>query len=354
MKNIHYQVFLRPGEFKYLEDDQQQPLNAFVFTSQKWVTGVLKRYITSPKECGMAEALLIGYRNDLDRDLVQSYSNTGVVHVVAISGLHLGLIYALLNFICRAFDRYQMKRIISPVIILIGLWLFTLLAGASPSILRSAVLFSFIVIGQAGSRQSLLLNNLAASAFFLLCYEPYWLRDLGFILSYAALLSITIFMDPIHDKFVPVNRLIGLIWKVSAVTIAAQVLTMPVLIYYFGQFPNLFLLTNFVAIPLSSIILCGLISLCVANILPPLAEIVGQVVRLLITWMNSFVGYIDGMSFSSTKDINITFLQLIILYLVIGFIANWLIAKHKASVYAALISLILFFIVVLQPLKGTS
>ena len=354
IKNIHYQVFLRPGEFIFLEDEHSIWLNQFVFSTQHWVTSTLKRYITNAKECGLAEALLIGYRNDLDRQLVQSYSNTGVVHVVAISGLHLGLVYGMLNVFCRAFDRYRLKVFLTPMIVLLGLWTFTLLAGASPSVLRSAVMFSFIVVGKAGARQSSLLNNLAVSAFFLLCYEPYWLWDLGFILSYSALLSIAIFMNPIYYSFIPENKLIGMLWKMTAVTMSAQILTMPVLIYYFGQFPNLFLLTNFVAIPLSSIILCGLIALCFLDWLPAVAGVIGQVVTFLIKCMNEFVRYVDGISFNSTKDITITFLQLCLLYAFIAFIAGWLIRKHKPSLYGALISLIVFFLVILQPFKETS
>ena len=268
-----------------------------LFNIQRWVIKVLRTNIQGPRECGLAEALLIGYKNDLDKNLLQAYSNTGVVHVVAISGLHLGLIYAMLNIFCRPLSNRKVGKVLRPVIVLAGLWIFSFLAGASPSVLRSAVMFSFVAVGSSVSKRSSLLNNLAASAFFLLCYDPFWLWDLGFILSYGALLSISIFMKPIYNLYVSENKLLDGIWKMNAVTLSAQVMTMPVLLYYFGQFPTLFLFTNFVAIPLSSIVLIGEIVLCAICFVKPAARLCGELLELLIRLMNDVVEYFNGFSF---------------------------------------------------------
>src|SRR5687768_4433622 len=157
LKNIHYQVFLKPSEFVLLRSERTNPVTEFLFYTQEWVISVLQKNIKGDKEFGLAEALLIGYKNDLDKNLIQAYSNTGVVHVVAISGLHLGLIYTMLNIICRPFRRKALR----PLIILTGLWMFSLLAGGAPSVLRSAVMFSSLVIGETVSRKSSVLNNLA-------------------------------------------------------------------------------------------------------------------------------------------------------------------------------------------------
>jgi competence protein ComEC len=127
---------------------------------------VLRSYLDEPKELGLAEALLIGYKDDLDKTLIQSYSNTGVVHIIAISGLHLGLIYWLLVQLLNPFQKRRYMKWLRPVIIISGLWLFSLLAGAQPSILRSAVMFTCIVIGAGIGRKSSIYNSLA---FFCLC-----------------------------------------------------------------------------------------------------------------------------------------------------------------------------------------
>src|SRR5439155_20596363 len=137
----------------------------------------LKKFIPGNKECGLAEALLIGYRQDLDKDLVQSYTNTGVVHIIAISGMHLALIYGMLLFITRPLKKIKPARVL---VIIITLWFFSLMAGAQASVVRSALMFTCIALGDLLSRKPSAFNSLAFSAFILLCYDPFWLWDAGF------------------------------------------------------------------------------------------------------------------------------------------------------------------------------
>jgi competence protein ComEC len=309
------------------------------------VVEVVKRNVGGRQEAGLALALLIGYKDDLDRDLLQAYSNTGVVHVIAISGLHLGLIYALLNLVCRPFQRTKAGKFASAGITVCGLWLFTLLAGAAPSVLRSAVMFTAIVAGSCVSKKTPLINNLAASAFFLLCIDPYWLWDLGFILSYTALLSIAIFNKPVYHLVIVKNKIVDAIWKLNAVTLSAQLLTMPAIIYNFGQFPNLFLFTNFIAVPLSSIILMAEIALCCVSSFEKLAHVTGWGISAMIRLMNNKIVFTDRFRFSTTRGLNINFLQVILLYVFIACLGCWLLIKKKYGLHAALVTAILFFII---------
>ena len=129
---------------------------------------ILRNNIHDQNELSIAEALLIGYRDDLDRDLVQQYSNTGVVHIIAISGLHLGMIYGLLLLLFKPFLKFKITKIIKPLVILFVLWGFSFIAGAAPSIMRSAVMFTFIVIGESLGKRTNMYNSLAASAFVIL------------------------------------------------------------------------------------------------------------------------------------------------------------------------------------------
>ena len=362
LKNIHYQVFLKPNEFIVLEKKDIRQFSLFLFNIQHWVIETIRRYIPGKKEPGLAVALLIGYKDDVDKDLMKSYSNTGVIHVVAISGLHLGLIYILLKYLCLSISslgwailpvRNKKKKdfrvstgagsVLRPLIIISGLWMFSLLAGGSPSVLRSAVMFTFIVTGESFSRSTSIYNNLAASAFFLLCYNPYWLWDLGFQLSYFALLSIVIFQKPIYHLFIFKNTILTGIWKLNAVTISAQILTTPVCIFYFNQFPNLFLITNFIAIPLSSIVLIGEIVLCAISYFPVIATFTGNILSWLIYFMNSCVEWLAGFSFSTSNNLIISFPQLVICYACILFMSFWLLAGDKHFLIPALGMAILFF-----------
>src|SRR6185436_16943723 len=198
-----------------------------------------------------------------------------------------GLIYWLLALLLKPLKNRRKIKWLRPILIVTGLWLFSILAGAQPSILRSAVMFTCIVLGESLSRKSSVYNTLALSAFLLLCYNPYWLWDVGFQLSYAAVLSIVIFMKPIYNWFYIKNKVLDFTWKMNAVTLAAQVLTVPLSIYHFHQFPNYFLLTNLVAVPVSSVIVLGEILLCVVSFTAPVATAVGNILHYLIWFMNS-------------------------------------------------------------------
>lgn len=149
-QGITHQVFLKENEYEIIKSGQNQnQFKSFIFSSPEKILVNLSKIFMEIKERGLAQALLIGYKNDLDQSLVQAYTNTGVVHIIAISGLHLGLIYWLLSLLTKPLKREKQFKWIAPVFIITGLWLFALLAGAQASILRSAVMFTCIVLGQA-------------------------------------------------------------------------------------------------------------------------------------------------------------------------------------------------------------
>ncbi len=314
LQNIYHQSFLKRSSYLLLPGREEKFFGEFLFFLRERTLRILRTYVTGKKEAGMAEALLIGYKDDLDKTLVQSYVNTGVVHVIAISGLHVGLIYTILLLVLRALPRGAYTRWAKPVILLAALWVFSLLAGGSPSVLRSAVMFSGIVLGKSLGRKNGIYNSLAASAFLLLCYNPLWLFDAGFQLSYLAVLSLVIFMNPLYNILYVQNKLLDGVWKMAAVTLAAQVLTVPICLYYFQQFPNLFLLTNMVAVPLSSVILVMEIALCTFSFYPPLAHWTGYLTERLIFMLNGFIEYMEKMPFALTKNLVVSFYQVMVLY----------------------------------------
>lgn len=343
-QDIYYQLYLKPNEFVVLNTKKENFFNRFIFQTRKKIVSILSTYIPGDKERGLAEALLIGYKDDLDMALVQSYSNTGVVHVVAISGLHLGLIYWLLNLLLKPFYKRKHTRWLKPFVVITGLWLFAILAGAGPSVIRSAVMFTCIVIGESLKRPASIYNTLAASAFLLLSYNPFWLWDVGFQLSYAAVLSIVIFMKPIYNWFFIQNKILDFIWKLNAITIAAQILTVPISIYHFHQFPNYFLFTNILAVPLSSLIVLGEILLCTVSIIPLLAKYAGIALHWLIWVMNSFVEHMESLPFSLWDSLYFSIPQLIFLYAATAGLSFWLLQKTKTGLKAGLLFLVGFMI----------
>ncbi|MGH2553305.1 MAG: ComEC/Rec2 family competence protein [Chitinophagaceae bacterium] len=342
-QDIAHQAFLKKEEFEILPGKKMNWFRHFIYSSRESVLNILKKSIPGNKERGLAEALLIGYKDDLDQKLVQSYTNTGVVHIIAISGLHLGLIYWLLSMLLMPLKSKFKLPWLRPFLIIAGLWLFSILAGAQPSILRSALMFSCIVLGDAISKKTSIYNTLAISAFILLCINPYWLWDVGFQLSYAAVLSIVIFMRPIYNWFYIKNKILDFIWKLNAVTIAAQILTVPLSIYHFHQFPNYFLLTNFVAVPLSSIILLGEIFLCTVSWISVIASIAGKILSWMIWLMNTWIEKIEMLRFSLWDGLQINITQAILLIVFAAAIGHWLLEKAKRGFIIGLIVLLLFF-----------
>lgn len=341
-QGITHQVYLQPGDFSISRGKKERWLSKFLIDSREWVLNILRTNIKAEKELGLAEALLIGYKNDLDKTLVQSYTNTGVVHVIAISGLHLGIIYLMLVWMLKPLKKKRELKWLHPLLIIIGLWLFSLLAGAQPSVLRSALMFTCIVLGESAGRRTSIYNTLAFSAFLLLCFNPYWLWDVGFQLSYAAVLSIIIFMRPIYNCLYFKNKAVDFVWKLNAVTFAAQILTIPIGIYHFHQFPFLFFLTNFLAVPLSSIILIGEIILCVVSFIPAVALIVGKILAWLIWLMNSYVERVEVIPFALWDGLQVSIAQAILLVLLAAGLSFWLMERSATGLKWGLVALLGF------------
>ncbi|MGZ5248238.1 MAG: ComEC/Rec2 family competence protein, partial [Flavitalea sp.] len=341
LKGIYHQVFLVKTDYSSTGINDGNFLEELILSLQKNVLYAIRTNVRK-EEQGLAEALLIGYKEDLNRELLQQYSNTGVVHVIAISGLHLALIYVLIEKVCSFFIRR--KTLLKAVIILAGLWIFTLLAGASPSVVRSAVMFSMIVIGETFQKRSGITNSLFASAFLLLCYNPYWLWDLGFQLSYCAVLGLVLSAKPIYDLLYIQNKLIDQLWKMCSVTLAAQLFTLPILLYHFHQFPVYFLFTNFFCVPLSSLILVFEILLCAISFLSPVAMITGIVISWLIRMMNSIVSFFNDLPYTTIYPIQVNAIQAWMVTLLIGSLYFYFSNRTRFAIWFSFLAIIIFSI----------
>ena len=323
-QNLYYQVFLQSSSaYRIVPGKRKQTFDKWIEGVRQHTIRIIQKYISDKQSAGMGEALLIGYKSDLDAEISQAYSNTGLAHVVAISGLHLGLIYWLLS-ICLGFVNRKGMRWLYALLMLSGLWLFSVLAGAGPSIIRSAVMFTCFLIGKTFNRRNIVLNALAASAFLLLCYEPSWLWDVGFQLSYAAVLSLIIFMKPIYLSSSLHNKALDVLWQMCAVTLAAQILTLPLTIFYFHQVPLLFIFSNLVAVPLSTVVVFCLVAVCAFAWIDPVARLIGYITGLQIRWMNGFVGYMNDYPLSQISNIWITPFDTLLLFVVIIFASMFL------------------------------
>jgi competence protein ComEC len=342
-QSVFHNVFLQPKDWVKLNEKNINVFKRFIFSSRAAILSVLQKNISAGKdELGIAEALLIGYTNDLDKDLVQAYSNTGVVHIIAISGMHLALIYGLLVWLFAKIPLINKSKITQVILILACLWIFSLLTGAAASVLRSAVMFTFIAVGKKLSRQSSVYNSLAGSALVMLCYNPYFLWDVGFQLSYLAVVGIIIFQKSIYNWLYIKNKLFNEIWKLMAISLAAQVLTFPICIYYFHQFPNLFLITNIVAVPLSGLILFVEIGLVAFSWVPFAGNCLGILAGWMVWLMNSIISTVSQISFAVWDNLPSSIASTWLLYTVVIGIGVWLLNQNKTAFRLAIICLLAF------------
>ena len=342
-QQTYHQLYLKGNDFINCKKNNGNKLFKTIYALKEKTLSTLQANINNQHgSLGIAEALLIGYKNDLDKEMVQAYSNTGVVHIIAISGLHLGLIYMVLFWLLERMPIVKRNRFVKAIILLGCLWIFSLLTGASASVLRSAVMFTCIIIGKMFNRKSSIYNSLAASAFLLLCYNPYFLWDVGFQLSYLAIIGIIWLQKPIQQLFTCSNYILKKIWEMTSITIAAQIITFPICLFYFHQFPTYFLLSNLVAVPLSTIILFEEIGLLCFSGFQSVALLMGNLVDTSIMLMNKWIIIISKFPGAVIDFIYADVQTTMLLYVLVIMFLFFLLLKRKANLKWSLLLLTIF------------
>ena len=342
-QQTYHQIYLKGNDFIYCKKNTGNELSKSIYALKEKTLNTLRSNINNQHgNLGIAEALLIGYKNDLDKEMVQAYSNTGVVHIIAISGLHLGLIYMVLFWLLERMPIVKRNRLIKAIILLSCLWIFSLMTGASASVLRSAVMFTCIIFGNMLNRKSSIYNSLAASAFLLLCYNPYFLWDVGFQLSYFAIIGIIWLQKPIQQLISLNNYVLRKIWEMTSITIAAQIITFPICLFYFHQFPTYFLLSNLVAVPLSTIILFEEIALLCLSGFQAFALSIGKLVDASIMLMNKWILIISEFPGAVIDFIYSDVQTTLLLYAFVILVVFFLLLKNKVYLKWSLLLLTMF------------
>ncbi|MEO6406334.1 MAG: ComEC/Rec2 family competence protein [Ferruginibacter sp.] len=338
------QAYLKNTGWLFISHRNGNILYDFIFKTKEKVINILRNYVKGKDELGIAEALLIGYKEDLDIDLVQAYSNTGVVHIIAISGMHLALIYFLLLWTFNHIPWLRRKEIIKAILTIAFLWLFSLLTGAAASVLRSAVMFSFLSLGKLFFRSASIYNTLAVSAFVLLVYNPYLLWDVGFQLSYLAVIGIVALQKPLFRLWYIPNKIARKLWELLSISIAAQLATFPLCLYYFHQFPNLFFITNLFAVPLSTALVYIELLLIVFYFIHPVALLIGKLLSATIWLMNYLIRFFNSFSFSVWDNIYTSVFATCLFYFMLLFMALWLVQKKRSMLRYMMLSILMLTI----------
>jgi competence protein ComEC len=255
--------------------------------------------------------------------------------------MHVGMIFLVLEKLLSFLSRRKYGKYLQSVLIIVFIWLYALITGLSPAVMRAAAMLSLLIAGKTMKRNPDVLNILAASALFLLVWQPFLLVDLGFQLSYLAVAGIVLLYKPVYDVFVTSNWLLDKIWSIMAVSIAAQLATLPVCLYYFHQFPNYFLLTNIVVIPLSNLIIyTGILALATGYI-PWLSIVIARMLSFLVWFLNTFIHRMGALPFSVSRGIVLTIPESLMMYGILITLGLFISGKKKIWLFAAFIPAIL-------------
>ena len=254
-RNIHHQQYLRPFQRHILGIDPPNQVTKVATLVNRWADSVLTHQIGSRAEFGIVNAMILGVRDDLDMELYRAYSAAGAVHILSVSGLHVGILFAVLTFLLSFLIKRPRGKLLMALLQLTILWFYALITGFSPPVLRSAGMFTLLILANVFGRQQQLLNTLGASAFFILCFDPYALFSAGFQLSYLAVAGIGAWQSSLYQSLTFRNKWADRLWELTAVALVAQLITFPLGVFYFHQFPTYFLLANPIVIVMSEILL---------------------------------------------------------------------------------------------------
>lgn len=237
----------------------------------------------SPAQQGIAEALLLGWKTDLDEQTQQQFRTAGITHLLCVSGLHVGIVAWLAGLLFAGWGWRRWQRRLRGVVQIAAVWLFVMLTGMAPSTLRAGVMFTLLIVGSLLGRKGYLLNNLATSAVLLMCVNPWVLFDIGFQLSYAAVLGIAAWCSPMQQLiwfpgrwyWLPMRKL----WDLICLSTSAQLATLPLTLYYFHQFPTYFLVANIAIVPFAGLLLGSVLLLVIAAGWPWGCDLAVQLLR---------------------------------------------------------------------------
>lgn len=350
-KQIYAQVYTNKAEMR-ISKKIKKDIWYYSGRLHARITRNLDKANFNKEEMNVALALILGQQQEISTDIIQDYQYSGATHILSVSGLHVGFIMLFINFILKPIPNTRKGSLIKLLSILFSLTTFAIISGLSPSVLRSVVMFSFLAIGNHLRRSGSIYHTLLISILLILLFEPYFLFDVGFQLSYLALFFI-VWLQPLLKKIWTPKRKISItIWNALTVSFAAQIGTLPLCLYYFHQFPGLFFVTNIVIIPLLSfIMIAGIIVMLIAIVsAPPIIFI--EIFEKSIYLLNKTIHIVASFEWFVIRDISFNFYYLITFYLFIVSVIIWAKEPTFKKLILSLITIIALQFSLIYTKKG--
>ncbi|CAG0950608.1 MAG: ComEC/Rec2 family competence protein [Bacteroidetes bacterium] len=338
---IQKQAFLKSDEWILIKNTRSNLLTRYAGSLRKKLISMFSEFKIEGKQLAVALALVLGYKDEIDAQLKRSYSSSGAMHVLAVSGLHVGIIFLIVSKLFFFIENKKYGKFIQLFFLLLALWFYALLTGLSPSVLRAATMFSFMAIAKATHRNTNFFNTLASSAFFLLLINPFIIMEVGFQLSYLAVIGIVVFYPWIYSILKIKNKIIDYVWSITSVSLSAQLVTFPLSLLYFHQFPTYFLFSNLVVIPMALLILPASILLFLISPFKYIASYLAMGINRLLIILNQFVEYVESFPNALIQNISFSVFETWMLYLFLFFIICFGWYKRYGYFFSALCCIIL-------------
>jgi competence protein ComEC len=340
-KGIYYWVYLSPGNYQNTGLRVHRPIYVAERVRDK-LTALLYNTKLGQNERAVVSALTLGYRSELDRETMNYFVDTGTIHVLSVSGLHVALVFYILSLLLTSLKSGKIGQYVFPVIMITCLWTYAFITGFAPSVQRSTVMFSFIIIGNALRRPVNIYNSLTASAMLQILMEPNVLFDIGFQLSYLAIFGIILLQPPLQSIIPLKNKVLKWLWTLFTVSLAAQLITFPLSIFYFNQFPNLFWLSNFIAIPGTTLIIWLTFLFFMISPIASISKLLADLIQLVTHQMLLLLKWISQQPHAVSEGIIYSQYQTLLMYGLILCMITYCFSKRRPWLFGGLIVLIIF------------
>ncbi len=334
-RNIYRQVYLNADAYTHIGKDSTNRIRVEAERMRERLLAVYAQSGLEGDALAILSALSLGQKKLLEPEVRQTFAAAGATHILAVSGLHVGILFMAFNLTFAPLRRSKKGRYVFMFLAILVLWLYALVTGLSPSVQRASLMFSLLQIGISLRRPVNVYNTLAGSALLLLLVQPLLLYEVGFQLSYAAVTSIVYFQPRIVSLIKVRNKVLKYIWELSAVSVAAQLGTFAIAGFYFNQFPVWFLLTNLVVIPAALVFILLGIAILATSWLPFIAEILAAVTAKLLHVMHGILQWIEALPSALYSGFLLD--RFMLMGIIVGILLGVLVLETRRMVYIRLL-----------------
>lgn len=327
IKQVDFTVYLKRDDW-FVVSDRVEGIRQKALNLRAQIVSLYAGVGLEGDELAVLSALTLGYKNKLDEKVRSAYAGAGASHILAISGMHIAILYGIILLLLSWMKFFRKKARLKYLLIILLLWAYALITGLSPSVCRASTMFTFLSLGYLLQRRPQVYNSLAASALLILLLNPLLMFDIGFQLSYVAVAGIVFFQPKIYRLIYLKNKVLDWAWQLTSVSLAAQLVTSPLTLYYFHMFPVYFWLSNIVVIIGATLLLYGAVFLMVFAKVSFLANLAGAGLELVVKSMNQTVEIVHTLPGAVISDIPFNTLMVWVLYLFLAFFSAWLLTRN--------------------------